>query len=420
MRVSQQDIVPGISAEQVDQANRSWDSWSHMRLLVSCFVALVSYTKEITSGKKKIVRANWCKRDTPPTEGSVPRFPPATQSSQNSFTTVTRSKNKNKKPSYASAAASTAAGPAKTSAPDPTLPKPPKTPRSTQNLPKSTEITVQRPALPSEPKESRRSADNIVAQVQYTLREAKSDIPLIFGRWAAHTNNFVYVFSGNIPFNRILQISKSLLSPFPEGTLAPVGGWSRILLTNIPTSNSDGKIYSEAELEAALRLNPVFEGIQFVMPPRWLLRPEDIKSNYASLTFSVHDPEGTLTKSILQAPIGAFGAHALARRFESRPPLRQCACCHRLGHSASDTICQLKRDAVRCHLCGGSHPSHDHPTKCRHSGKHHEHGICDCPIKCINCRKEGHHALDITCPDRARFHIPGRNSANPNSSLPHV
>ena len=26
MRVSQQDIVPGISAEQVDQANRSWDS----------------------------------------------------------------------------------------------------------------------------------------------------------------------------------------------------------------------------------------------------------------------------------------------------------------------------------------------------------------------------------------------------------
>ena len=26
MRVSKQDIVPGISAEQVDQANRSWDS----------------------------------------------------------------------------------------------------------------------------------------------------------------------------------------------------------------------------------------------------------------------------------------------------------------------------------------------------------------------------------------------------------
>jgi hypothetical protein len=55
MRVSQQDIVPEISAEQVDQANRSWDSQSHMRSLVSCSVALVSYTKEIISkkGKKK-------------------------------------------------------------------------------------------------------------------------------------------------------------------------------------------------------------------------------------------------------------------------------------------------------------------------------------------------------------------------------
>ena len=202
--------------------------------------------------------------------------------------------------------------------------------------------------------------------------------------------------------------------------LAPVGGWSRILLTGIPTSNSDGKIYSEAELEAALRLNPIFEGIQFVMPPRWLLCPEDISSNYASLTFSVHDPEGSLTKSILQAPIGAFGAHALAHRFESRPPLHQCARCHRLGHTASDAICQLKRDAVRCHLCGGAHPSQEHPTKCRHSAKHHEHGICDCPIKCINCRKEGHHALDITCPDRAQFRIPGRNTANSTPSFPNV
>ena len=261
----------------------------------------------------------------PSSSASGPHNPPPTQPPQNSFTMVTRSKKKNKNSSYASAAASTAATASGPPPPATSQPKPSNPPRPVQNSPKSTEITVQRPALPSESKETRRSADSIVAHVQHALREAKSDIPLIFGRWAAHTNNFVYVFSGNIPFSRILQISKFLLLPFTEGVLAPVGGWSRILLTGIPTSNSDGKIYSEAELEAALRLNPIFEGIQFVMPPRWLLRPEDISSNYASLTFSVHDPEGSLTKSILQAPIGAFGAHALARRFESRPPLRQCA-----------------------------------------------------------------------------------------------
>ena len=53
MRVNQQDIVPDISAEQVDQANRSWDALGHMRLLVSCSLALVSYTNEIAGEKKK-------------------------------------------------------------------------------------------------------------------------------------------------------------------------------------------------------------------------------------------------------------------------------------------------------------------------------------------------------------------------------
>ena len=53
MCVSQQDIVPGISAKQVDQANRSWDSWSHMRFLVSCSMALVSYTKKDNKKKKE-------------------------------------------------------------------------------------------------------------------------------------------------------------------------------------------------------------------------------------------------------------------------------------------------------------------------------------------------------------------------------
>lgn len=342
-----------------------------------------------------------------------PNLPPPS-APQTPFIPVSRSKKKGKNSSYATAAATPPPQPN----PNPN-PKPPATnpkPRS----PKSTEITVQRPSLPAEPKASRRSADGIVASVQLTLREAKSDIPLLFGRWAAHTNNFVYVFSGDIPYSRIQQIGKYLLGPFPGGTLAPVGGWSRILLTGIPTSDDAGKIHSEADLETALRLNPILERIQFVMPPRWLLRPDDISKKYAALTFSVHDPDGSLTKEILQSPIGAFGARALPRRFESRPPLRQCARCHRLGHTASDPGCQLKRDAVRCYLCAGTHTADDHPTNCRRASQHEEHGICNCPVKCINCRKAGHHALDLTCPDRARFRIPGRNTADPNPPAPHV
>ena len=343
---------------------------------------------------------------------SLPQRPRAAPSSHTLPPQIPQKKKGKAPTSFASVTAAPTPAPVQ---PNP-APKPPAKPQAKLPTPKSTEITVQRPALPSEPKESRTPANVIVAQVQKSLREAKSDIPLVFGRWAAHTNNFVYVFSGDIPFSRIQQISKHLLSQFVGGVLAPVGGWSRILLNGIPTRNLSGTIYSEAELEAALRLNPIFETLQFVMPPRWLLRPEDINSDYASLTFSIHDPDGILTKAILQTPLGVFGAHALARRFESRPPLRQCASCHRLGHIASDPICKTRNDAVRCHLCGGAHSAADHATKCRRAANHQEHGVCNCPLKCINCRREGHHALDTSCPDRARFRNPGRNTAIPNAN----
>jgi hypothetical protein len=351
----------------------------------------------------------------PPRPTQAHAHPPAAQAPQAPFISVPQRKKGKQQASYANAAASP------TPAQPPSKPVPPPSNPRRQDKPKSTEITVQRPPLPAEPKESRTPADKIVARVQLSLREAKSGIPLVFGRWAAHTNNFVYVFSGDLPYSRIQQVSKHLLAPFAGGVLAPVGGWSRVLLNGVPTqdlSNPNSVVYSEEELVTALRLNPIFENIQFVMPPRWLLRPDTISSAYASLTFSIHDPDGSLTRSILQTPIGVFGARALARRFESRPPLRQCARCHRLGHTANDSICKIKRDAARCYLCGGAHNASDHPTNCRRAARHREHGICDCTTKCINCSREGHHALDTSCPERARFRIPGRNAAFPPNAEP--
>ena len=53
MHVSQQDIVPGISAEQVDQANRSWDSLESHAIpgVMLCGLSIVH--KETTSQKKE-------------------------------------------------------------------------------------------------------------------------------------------------------------------------------------------------------------------------------------------------------------------------------------------------------------------------------------------------------------------------------
>ena len=59
MRVSQQDIVPGISAEQVDQANRSWDFLESHAIpgVVLCGLSIV-HERENKQEEEKIVRAS--------------------------------------------------------------------------------------------------------------------------------------------------------------------------------------------------------------------------------------------------------------------------------------------------------------------------------------------------------------------------
>ena len=63
----------------------------------------------------------------------------------------------------------------------------------------------------------------------------------------------------------------------------------------------------------------------------------------------------------------------------------------------------LARDSVKCHICGGTHPSKSHNQSCPR--KHTVVGICDCThFKCINCHKTGHHCRDVRCPARDLFH----------------
>ena len=60
MRVSQQDIVPEISAEQVDQANRSWDSLESHAIpgVMLCGLSIVHERDNKQKEKRKIVQAN--------------------------------------------------------------------------------------------------------------------------------------------------------------------------------------------------------------------------------------------------------------------------------------------------------------------------------------------------------------------------
>jgi hypothetical protein len=134
---------------------------------------------------------------------------------QNTWHTVQARKGKNKQANQP------------TNQPQPTTNKPPKAqkPKPTQR-PETLrmEITVQRP--PGSVVTTLTDASLICRRVVAALRVAKSDLPLLSGRWATHTHNYVYTFAGNILFTKITQVAHILLQPFPHGVLAPCAGWA--------------------------------------------------------------------------------------------------------------------------------------------------------------------------------------------------
>ncbi|KAH8980010.1 hypothetical protein EDB86DRAFT_2764571, partial [Lactarius hatsudake] len=65
------------------------------------------------------------------------------------------------------------------------------------------------------------------------------------------------------------------------------------------------------------------------------------------------------------------------------PTIVMCSRCHRIGHAADTPTCPLPAHSLRCHICGGSHHSEDHPMHCPRP--HDKVGECRCQFPCLNC-----------------------------------
>jgi hypothetical protein len=270
-----------------------------------------------------------------------------------------------------------------------------------------TEITVQRP--PNSVVSSLGDASLVCRRVLATLRSAKSLLPLLSGRWATHTHNYVYTFAGDIPFARINQVAHILLQPFPGGILAPCSGWSRVIFHGTPVSDPDSDaMYTDDQLMEELVRNPICSRLQLILPPSWIRLREHITSDTSSISFAFVDRDGEITKTMKKAHLAMFGKPVTFAKWVSRPPLSQCGRCHKLGHIMNR--CSLPRDSVRCYKCGKGHSARDHDVLCPRAKSHRAHGSCDCEAHCLNCNEKGHYAIDVSCKARNAFRIPARDS----------
>ena len=284
---------------------------------------------------------------------------------------------------------------------------PPPKPQNNRPAPRPetlrTEITVQRP--PNSIVTSLGDASLVCRQVLAALRSAKSTLPLLSGRWATHTHNYVYTFAGDIPFARITQIAHILLQPFPGGILAPCSGWSRVIFHGTPVSDPDSDaMYTDEQLMEELVRNPICSRLQFILPPTWVRHRELITSDASSISFTFVDRDGEITKTMKKAHLAMFGKPITFAKWVSRPPLSQCGRCHKLGHIMNR--CSMPRDSVRCYKCGKGHNARDHDVLCPRAKSHRAHGTCDCEPQCLNCNEKGHYAIDVSCKAQNAFRIP--------------
>ena len=254
----------------------------------------------------------------------------------------------------------------------------------------------------------KRRPDAIIREVKANMmRAVAKPLPITMGRWslgARSKGNFVFTMQGHIDFRFIQAFESFLTNPFPGGgQLCPNQGWTKLLAHGVPVTDNDEVIFGPADLQQEVRTMQGLRNVYFSASPRWIKPVERMTSNYSSLTFAFSDPDGSITKGLLENKQALFGKQVQIERWVDKPLLVQCGRCHALGHAASSKACRLPRDSVRCYICGKGHKAEVHNRECPRASLHKQAGTCDCRLQCLTCNKVGHHTRDPTCPAREGY-----------------
>jgi hypothetical protein len=130
------------------------------------------------------------------------------------------------------------------------------------------------------------------------------------------------------------------------------------------TENGETIFGLEALLKETCSL-PGLNSTHFALPPRWVRPVEHISSPYSSITFAFSDPDGSITAKLLKGRHRLFGKEVHLEKWLDKPPLVQCSCCHKLGHTAASRSCLVPKGDIKCACCAGHHTTDNHAHFCK-------------------------------------------------------
>lgn len=235
--------------------------------------------------------------------------------------------------------------------------------------------------------------------------------------------NFVYTIAGDIAPSMLASLNEFLCEPFPgDAVLVPASGWTWAQLRCVPIGDpSSGLLHNNDTLFTALVANPCFADVALPVTPGWLGNLDNFTYDTVTVSFAYVEKDKATTKCAIREGVCMFSHQVQFIHCGDSPTVKQCSRCHSLGHFTGK--CKLPQGVIKCACCGGDHEMKNHDFSCPRP-----HKIplgCDCPLVCLLCKQQGHHARSCQCPARQDYvaaisagSLPAHPSAPSNPSPP--
>ena len=170
--------------------------------------------------------------------------------------------------------------------------------------------------------------------------------------------------------------------------------------------DTEGNPVDSKALLDELLCNSMFHDLTFLNRPQWFVKGIPAGKQSSSITVSLIDTDGSRLAAMIAHPPSIFGGLTADEKYVTLPVIRSCDRCHVLDHTVSH--CPLKKGTTICPICGGSHLTKSHHTRCPKAPRNGS-ITCKYPPSCINYVRAKNHgrrrnAVTHNCPLRKRYH----------------
>lgn len=215
---------------------------------------------------------------------------------------------------------------------------------------------------------------------------------------------------------RNVQWSKVVVMNVPcrKGRLAPSGEDEDHVDEVMHENEEIEEYWSPADLDAQMRVNPLYRGLHVTQKPNWMTSPDAMEGRtHANVSFSFEDPNMEFTGELFTRPMYLFNERCPMRVWKERVHVSQCERCWKLGPSHADCTQRCRRCARTGHL------EFEHQARCAHceKGGWAADGKECIHFTCANCNAT-HAADDGNCRARSEYVRIQRNRNNARYQKP--